>query len=1414
MTSGQHFLAGGGEMGERIRAFDWSASPLGPIADWPQSLRSAVSILLPSKAQIALFWGPDLITIYNDAYRPVFGAKHPGALGRPIRAAWDELWRTGLKELFDGVLQTGEAFWAQDLPFFMERHGYLEETYFDISYDPVRDESGQVGGVFCIVSETTGRVTGERRLRTLRDLGRTAGQVQSVPAAFRQGADVLAGNAHDVPFALLYAPAADEGATLVAHSGLGDIAVRALAGPQPPWPRVRELTVLSGDALAALGPLHAGPWPEAIREVVVLPLSGAGEAGHGWLVCGLSPRRHADADYRDFLAMVGANLAAALDSARRTEDERRRAEMLAELDRAKTAFFSNVSHELRTPLTLMMGPLDDALNDRASPLDAVQRDRLEMARRSSARLHKLVNTLLDFARIEAGRAQANYEPVDLAATTAELASGFRSAMEKAGLRLVVDTPTARSLAYVDRDLWEKIVLNLLSNAFKFTLAGEVAVGLHESDEGFALTVRDTGVGIPAAELPRIFERFHRVAGAGSRTHEGSGIGLALVDELVRLHGGRLTVASREGEGSCFTVTIPGGHAHLDPKRIGGTPSLASTATGAAAYVDEALRWLPSAAAAQGLQPDPGGRPRIVLADDNADMREYIRALLAGSYEVEAVGDGLLALEAVQARGADLVLSDVMMPRLDGLELVRRLRHDPATALVPVVLLSARAGEAARIEGIDAGADDYLEKPFAARELLARVAARIEIAQWRRAAAHEVQLREQQLRLVTDNAPVLLLHFDEQGRYRFVNEPYAARVGLRTDELVGRTTAQVLGDAAYAVLRPHIEAALAGERQEFDAPLFYPALGARWMHCTYIPQADGQGRANGFIAVVQDVTERKLAELRLQEEAQRFEKLNEVGRVLAAESDLQRIVQAVTDVATHLSAAEFGAFFYNVVNAQGESYTLYTLSGAPRERFASFGMPRNTAVFGPTFAGAGPVRVDDITRDPRYGHNAPHHGMPQGHLPVRSYLAVPVLSRSGEVLGGLFFGHSKVGVFTQEAERIVVGIAAQAAVAIDNARLHEQRLRLIAQLQEADRRKDEFIATLSHELRNPLAPLRNGLHLLRLKMPQAGEDILEMMARQVNQLVRLVDDLLEIARINSGTLALRQERIELKAVVRHAVETSEPLIRESGHALDLTLPAGDLWVQGDAARLAQVLSNLLNNASRYTDSGGRIGVALEVAAERVRVSVQDSGMGFAAERAAELFEMFVRGERSQGLGIGLALARRLVEMHGGTLEGHSAGPGQGATFTIALPLGAPVEAAAPQRVAAGGMPSLRVLVVDDNRDAADTLHMLLDVLGAQARVAHEGESALALFETFAPEAVLLDIGMPGMDGYQVARALRQRHPHWRGALIALTGWGQENDRRKGQEAGFDHHLVKPVDLAALQDLLSAVAAQRAAVAPAG
>ncbi len=398
----------------------------------------------------------------------------------------------------------------------------------------------------------------------------------------------------------------------------------------------------------------------------------------------------------------------------------------------------------------MLGPIEDALAE-AGGLPAEQRGRLEIAHLSALRLLKLVNSLLDFSRIEASLTQARFEPTDLAELTAGLASNFRSACERAGLDLVVDCPPLGAPVHVDRAMWEKIVLNLLSNAFKFTLAGGITVALREAGAEVELVVRDTGVGIPASELPRVFERFHRVEGQRGRTHEGSGIGLALVDELVRLHGGRIGVGSMPERGTEFRVAIPFGTAHLPPGRIQGARGLASTAVRASAYTEEALRWLPDQAAQQpeesgrnGTDMAPvEGRPRIVLADDNADMRAYVaRVLERSGYEVEAVEDGEAALAAAR-RGTppDLVLTDVMMPGVDCFAVLRGLRADPAMEGLPVILLSARAGEEARVQGLEAGADDYLVKPFSARELRARVDGAVGLARQRReAAARERDLR--------------------------------------------------------------------------------------------------------------------------------------------------------------------------------------------------------------------------------------------------------------------------------------------------------------------------------------------------------------------------------------------------------------------------------------------------------------------------------------------------------------------------------------------------------------------------------------------------------------------------------------------------------------------------------------------------
>ena len=1212
------WLVGGGEMGAAIRARNWADTPLGPVEAWPQSLRSAMSILLPSKAQIVLFWGPELVAIYTDAYRPVFGSKHPGALGMPARQCWSEVWHV-LEPLFRGVMETGEAFWAKDHCFGLERHGYLEETYFDVSYDPVRDESGRVGGLFCIVNETTGRIVGERRLAALRDLGRVGNGAVSAGEVFRNAAAVLARYAKDVPFVEMHSWDAAQGAArLEASAGID-------AG-RCAWPLGGEAELVLAAPPAGVT-LPAGVWPEAVKQVAVLRIATPGQAPYGYLVAGISPRRGFDDDYADFLRLLSANIAGAIAAVRALEDERRRAEALAELDRAKTAFFSNVSHEFRTPLTLMLGPLEELL-ERSEAVAPEGTALLGVVQRNAQRLLKLVNTLLDFARIEAGRAHAAFQPTDLGLLTADLASNFRSACERAGIRLEVQCPRAQS-AYVDREMWEKIVLNLLSNAFKFTLEGEIRVRLRDAGASLELEVSDTGAGIPPEALPRMFERFHRVEHTRGRSHEGSGIGLALVNELIKLHGGSIGVRSTLGGGTTFTVAVPKGHAHLPAERVKAAGADGAAAARAGAYVAEALGWLPAGDAVP--PPARAGTQHVLLADDNADLREYVRRLLAEHYDVEAVPDGEAALAAARARRPDLLIADVMMPRLDGFGLLRALRADRQLGAVPVILLSARAGEEARVEGLGQGAADYLVKPFSARELLVRVGALMKSAEMHRKAAEALA----QFETLLNAAPLGVYLVDDAFRIAAVN------------------------------------------------PVAAPAFGD-------IPALIG----SDFDEVMHRLWPKDYAD----EVVRLFRRTLQTGEPhVVPEHIEQRLDRGVTE------------------------YYEWQINRIP---------------------------------------------LPGGRQGVVCYFRE--ISRS---------------VMAREA------------------------------LREADSRKDEFLATLSHELRNPLAPLRSSLEVLKLGGaggPRAGAAV-EIMERQLSHLVRLVEDLMEVSRITRGSFELRKEPLSLHAALRNAIEASEPLLRAGRHPLSVSMPPDALVLEADPVRIAQVFGNLLNNAAKYSPSGAAIGIEARREGDQAVVVVSDAGQGIEPEQLPHLFKIFSRGSRSakqdqSGLGIGLALVRRLVEMHRGRVEAHSDGAGKGSRFTVRLPLGpAPAarDSSGPQ-VPAPAVAPVRILVVDDNRDAADSMRMLLEDAGAQVQTAHSGPEALAAFESGEPRVLLLDVGMPGMDGYEVARRVRastKAQP----CIIALTGWGQDEDRRRVREAGFDHHLTKPVDLGTLQALLSSIAA---------
>jgi len=573
-----------------------------------------------------------------------------------------------------------------------------------------------------------------------------------------------------------------------------------------------------------------------------------------------------DEQYRSFVELVAAQISAAITNARAYELERKRAEALAEIDRAKTVFFSNVSHEFRTPLSLILGPLTDALVDGK----ALDRPAIDLAHRNTLRLLKLVNSLLDFSRIEAGRAQAAYDAVDLAQLTSELASNFRSACERAGLRLLIRCEGLSAPVHVDRDMWEKIVLNLLSNAFKFTFAGEIEVSLREADGYAELSVRDTGVGIPDSEVPKLFERFHRIEGQKSRTHEGTGIGLALVLELVKLHAGTMRVESELNRGTIFTVRIPLGIDHLPIDQTRAGPSLPSTSIRADAFVQEALRWLPDSPEVEepaikdidepseilGL---PAGS-RIVLADDNADMREYIRRLLGGNCEVRAVADGLAALKDIRENRPNLVLADVMMPGLDGFELLRQIRGEASTRDIPVILLSARADEQSLIEGLEAGADDYLIKPFSARELIARVKANLRLADVRSNAITAIRESEQRLRWlagIVDSSDDAIVSKNLDGIITSWNAGAVRLFGYTAEEAIGQPILLVIPQERQSEEREILARIRRGERIEHfetirrrkDGTLIAASL-------TVSPVKDGDGKIVGASKIARDITEQR------------------------------------------------------------------------------------------------------------------------------------------------------------------------------------------------------------------------------------------------------------------------------------------------------------------------------------------------------------------------------------------------------------------------------------------------------------------------------------------------------------------------------------------------------------------------------
>jgi PAS domain S-box-containing protein len=1265
----------GGGMAALVRATDWSQTPLGPMDRWPQALQTAIGICLSSRFPMFLWWGPHLVNIYNDAYVPILGRRHPDALGRSAPDVWREVWPV-IGPQVEAVLTRGEASWHHRVPLVLERNGYPEEAFFTWSHGPVPDERGGIGGVLCVVTEETASVLAERERDRL--------------AAHRQVAlDAAAmGWWHYDPQTKLatYDRRYTEIFGVTGSSRPNDEILKRLHPDDLPgvWARVE----------AALDP--ADPQPYAAEYRVVLD-----DGSVRWVEAHGRATFAGEGGGRRAVSFVGT----VADVTDRRRDEQERATLLGKLE-----------HQTR---------LFDAT------LSAV-RDYFFLFDRDGRFLY------------------GNKALLDLLGLPAEQVIG-------------------RSMA--DLRYPPEVEAQLLAN------------------------------------IRRVFE-------TGQPAH----------DETPYTSP---TGASGYYEYILAPVLAPGGSVQL----VAGTSRDVTARKQLAAERERLLREIES--------------ERANLAAMIEQAPAFICTLGGPDHVLELANERYYQL--IGRRGVLGMPIRAALPEVEGqgffelLDRVYRTGEPFVGNEVPALLGPAGAVERRfvnfvyqALRGTDGGVSGIFVHGVDVTDLVRS-----------RDALRE---GEAYLRAVLDSSAGGFYGVDGDGGTTVVNAAFARMLGFgRPEDAVGRKLHDVIhhtrpdGSHYPKGQCPIYLAAQSGRPAHVEGERFFRLDGTSFPVEYWTQPIVRDGRTHGAVTTFIDVTDRRVAEERLREESNAVETINRVGRAVAAELDLERLVQTVTDATTNLTGAQFGAFFYNVVNDKGESYSLYAISGVDRAHFDKFPMPRNTDIFAPTFAGEGVVRLDDVTADPRYGRHAPYHGMPQGHLPVRSYLAVPVVSRSGEVLGGLFFGHEAVGVFAERHERIVTGIAAQAAVAIDNARLFEaarranaEKDRLLdseraarAEAERQGRLKDEFVSTLSHELRTPLNAILGYAQLMG-RDPSLSDDAAEGLAvieRNARVQAQIVEDILDVSRLVAGKMRLDVQPVDLPAVIAAALETCKPAADAKAIRLTRLIDPQAGPVSGDPARLQQCVWNLVSNSIKFSPKGARVQVVLQRVNSHVEIAVSDTGQGIKPDFLPHVFERFRQADgtttrRSGGLGLGLGIVKSLVELHGGNVRAHSDGEGRGATFTISLPL-APVSGPdseperrhpkSPRAVSPAyerlSLKGVTVLSVDDEPDARELVRRLLVECGATVVTAGSAEEALAAMDAGGPIDLLIsDIGMPETDGYELIRRVRQRGPERGGDVpaVALTAYARSEDRTRAMLAGFHGHVAKPVEPAELVATVASLA----------
>ena len=1266
--SREKFLTGGSELSDLINSNDWKFTPLGPLEVWPQSLKTSVNLILNSQHPMWIGWGPDATFLYNDAYIQVLShAKHPWALGRPASEVWAEIWDV-CGPLADKVFNAGTPTFAEDVRLFMNRGDYFEETYYSFSYSPIYDESGKVAGLFCPSAETTPKVLHTRRLKTLSELSSNALVEKTTHGACESAFETLKKNQDDLPFVVLYLLDNEKKIAFLEQSTLEgsspELAPHAISlkgeSQSLIWQpgqvsRTKTPVTISVVGVEGLPPGCAG---HKVTEAVVLPVVAGQDTTIGFLIAGINPCRKLDADYQTFYDLLANQLAIAIQNARAAEEERKRIEMLAEIDKAKTVFFSNVSHEFRTPLTLMLGPIEEILNKNAHLLPEEARQGLQSTHRNAMRLFRLVNTLLDFSRIEAGRIQANFSSVNLAAFTSDLASNFRSVIENAKLIFVVECEEIDEPVFVDPDMWEKIVFNLLSNAFKFTIEGQISVRLFQKEDSAVLEVRDSGIGIPSEEMPRLFERFHRVKNSTGRTFEGTGIGLSLVKELVNIHKGSIEAHSNVGKGTLFTVRIPLGNIHSVQT---GVPPQSSSLNGrsslAEVYVKELeslmggpeqiLQELPSVERLPVSGPQK--KPRVLIVDDNADMRHYIRRMLSDLYLIDEAENGSVALQKMTSFHPDLVISDIMMPVMDGIQFLNTVRSTPDIAQVPVILLSARAGEEARIEGYELGADDYLVKPFSVNELHARVKAQLKISKVRRNA-------EAHLRNFFQQAPVIIVVFRGPSFIvEIANEKLLQYWGKTAEETLHKPLMDVLPEISnqgLVELLTHVF--VTGERRienERAVPLTRNGKEElTYVSYVYEPLRNEEGEITHVMVLANDVTESAQARKRIEASEKKFRNL---------------VIQAPVGIAI-LRGKEFIVEIANESYLQIANRTSEELVGRPF--FNVLPELRSTPL------------VDFLNEvldsgEPYFGSEFPVQFYRNGILDLAYFNFVYQPLIEDESVQGVIAVVVEVTA-TVKARKMAQEIATELE---NRVRERTKALRISNEKLEASNMElEQFAYIASHDLQEPLRKIQTFSELLQknLHEGQLAAKYIEKIDISAARMSLLIRDVLNYSKLSRDGQPFKE--VDLNLILENVKADLELMIQETGAVIH----HGPLPVlKGIPLQLQQLFSNLIGNSLKFSRGVPEITITWREAApsevaihhlpdnrKYLRLTVADNGIGFEQEYASKIFVIFQRlnyNNKHGGTGIGLALCKRIVENHGGAIEAKGE-LNKGATFHAYLP----------------------------------------------------------------------------------------------------------------------------------------------------